>query len=209
MGIAEEMRNFMLSKIGKEKRFPTAAAMARFLGLKQTTATKLFAFLKGANTQYKPVLEWFEALGGQIALPDEELDDYLFVPMVEAVAGAGESHQVDGEIKRLYPFCRMFFEKERIPPKGCILMMTSGDSMEPLIREGDTILIDKTDTKPIDGRVYVVGLGDSLMVKRIKAMPQGLMLCSDNTERGNTPVMGDDLDTLRIYGRVRWIGRVM
>ena len=76
MNTAEKLREYFNSVIGEGKRFPTQTELSRFLNLKKTTATKLFSFLKGADTQYSSVVDWLEKLGGQIALPDEELEKY-------------------------------------------------------------------------------------------------------------------------------------
>ena len=209
MDTAEKLREYFNSIIGEGKRFPNQTEMARFLNLKKTTATKLFSFLKGSDTQYSSVVEWLEMLGGQIALPNEELEQYEMVPKVRAMAGAGESLVTSGKVSGYYAFRRDFLEREGIHADHCVLMQVIGDSMEPLIKEGDTILVDEHCKDPKDGKIYVVGLGDALMVKRLAKLPNGWKLCSDNKERGDTPVQGDELDTLRFYGRVRWFGRVV
>ena len=84
-------------------------------------------------------------------------------------------------------------------------------SMEPLIREGDTILVDESEKgKELrDGHIFVVGLSDALMVKRLAKIPSGWRLCSENKERPDIDVQGDDFNTFRVYGRVRWFGRVV
>ncbi len=209
MTTAEKLRDYFNDIIGEGKRFSTQTEMARFLGLKPTTATKLYSFLKGSDTQYSSVVDWLERLGGQVALPNEEIERYAMVPKVRAVAGAGESLVTSGRVSGFYAFRQDFLEREKIHPETCVLMQVIGDSMEPLIREGDTILVDERCKEPKDGKIYVVGLGDALMVKRLAKIPNGWKLCSDNKERGDTPVQGDDLDTLRIYGRVRWFGRIV
>ena len=65
MGKTDWIIKFFESKIGHGKEFATRVDMARFLGLSPTQQTKLFNFLKGSDTQYKAVLDWFERLGGK------------------------------------------------------------------------------------------------------------------------------------------------
>ena len=91
MNAGDSIREFFNSLIGQGpgKRFASNAEMARFLGLKTSTATTLFNFLKGAKTQYAYVAEWFEKLGGHIMMPDQALDGFVFVHRVKAMAGAG------------------------------------------------------------------------------------------------------------------------
>lgn len=79
--------DFFESQIGPGRRFATRVAMAEFLGLPQSQATKLFNFIKGADTQYKSVLDWFEKLGGKLLPPDGEAskDVYFVSPKVVPV----------------------------------------------------------------------------------------------------------------------------
>lgn len=209
MTTPEKIRAYFNSIIGDGKRFKTQTELSAYLGLKKTTATKLYDFLEGTDTRFTAVIQWLEKVGGQIALPDEQLERYEMIPKVRAVAGAGESLMTSDRISGYYAFRKDFLEREKIHPEHCVLMQVIGDSMEPLIKEGDTILVDEHCKDPKDGKIYVVGLGDALMVKRLAKLPNGWKLCSDNKERGDTPVQGDELDTLRFYGRVRWFGRVV
>ena len=50
---------------------------------------------------------------------------------------------------------RSFFDNLGINPKNCRRFVVSGDSMAPLINDGDTVLIDCTPgQKLIDGEIY-------------------------------------------------------
>lgn len=209
MQTSERIREYFKSIIGKDKRFSTNTAMARFLGLEKTTATKLYSFLKGADTQYSAVVDWLEKLGGQISLPQEGIETYAMVPKVSALAGAGDSLVTSGRIKGLYAFREDFLRRENMHSEKCVLMVVAGDSMEPLIKDGDTILVDESDNTPKDGHIFVIGLAESLMVKRLARIPHGWRLCSENRDRVDTDVQGDELNTFRVYGRVRWFGRVL
>ena len=44
--------------IGPEERFKTKNEMAAFLGLGETTRTRLFNFLDGSDTRYMAIFEW-------------------------------------------------------------------------------------------------------------------------------------------------------
>ena len=208
---AEKLRKYFNAIIGEGKRFSTQTEMARYLGLGQTTATKLYGFLDGADTRFSAVVDWLEKLGGQIVLPDEELEQFEMIPKVRAVAGAGESLVTSGKVTGQYAFRESFLKREHIHPEKCVLMCVAGDSMEPLIREGDTILVDESEKgKELrDGHIFVVGLSDALMVKRLAKIPNGWRLCSENKERPDIDVQGEDFNTFRVYGRVRWFGRVV
>lgn len=211
MSPAEKLRNYFHSIIGDGKRFANQTEMARYLGLGQTTATKLYGFLDGADTRFSAVVDWLEKLGGHMVLPNEQAEQFEMIPKVRAVAGAGESLITSCKVTGHYAFRKAFLEREHIHAQRCVLMCVAGDSMEPLIKEGDTILVDESEAGKTmrDGSIFVVGLDDALMVKRLAKIPNGWRLCSENRERQNVDVLGDDFEKFRVYGRVRWFGRVL
>jgi phage repressor protein C with HTH and peptisase S24 domain len=88
-------------------------------------------------------------------------------------------------------------------------MDVRGDSMEPLLKDGDTLLVDQSDTEIMDGRIYVVTLGDELRVKRIQKGFKGYVLRSENTRYADITIEGDDLDAFKVHGRVRWVGKML
>lgn len=208
MTTSNDLIDFFRSLIGKGRRFETQQALADFLGLGRTTRTTFFNFLKGTKTQYSYVLEWFLQVGGQIAFPDERITEYSFVRREKAVAGAGESFETDDGMDGMFAFRRDFLEKINVKEENARLMRISGDSMVPLIHDGDNVLFNTADREPRDGRIYVCSLGDALMVKRLQQIPHGWQLCSENSRYSPVQVMGDELDLLRIHGRVLWSGHV-
>ena len=137
------------------------------------------------------------------------LDDFEFVPRATAIAGCGESFQTEDGLQSLYAFRRDFLRRQGIPAENALMMYVTGDSMEPTIMNNDTILIDRTDTIPKDGLIYVLSLGDALMVKRLQKVPNGWVLKSDNEKYAPVTVQGQELDMLRVHGRVRWYSRVI
>ena len=155
-----------------------------------------------------PVLD---ALGAEVSFSekDDPLQDYVLVPKVKAIAGAGASFVVDDRTTGLYAFRREFLRREHINTADLVMMMVMGDSMEPLIREGDTVLVDQTDRDPIDGKIFVLRIEDALMVKRMQKIPGGWRVLSDNAERGFYDMRGEELEMMQIFGRVRWFGRVV
>lgn len=76
-----------------------------------------------------------------------------------------------------------------------------GDSMEPTIRSGELILIDRSQTTPRMGDgIWAVAYGDVGMIKRLRPLPDGRVeILSDNTII--PPVIAADGE-LHIIGRV-------
>jgi len=192
-----------------------ANALAKKAGISQSgLSTLLSGKRKGLTIETAGKL--LDALEADIVLPGEPPPeqedfrrDYLLVPKVKAVAGCGASFIVNGETTGLYAFRREFLEREHIHTANLVMMMIQGDSMEPLIREGDTVLVDQTDTSPADGKIYILRIDDALMCKRVEKIPGGWRIKSDNPDRGHYDLKGEELETMHIFGRVRWFGRVV
>jgi phage repressor protein C with HTH and peptisase S24 domain len=78
-----------------------------------------------------------------------------------------------------------------------------GDSMDPLLRDGDEILVDRTPRAFREG-VHVVRLGEALHVKLLQAVPPDrLRLISKNAAYEPVEVAMSDVD---VVGRVVWKG---
>lgn len=79
----------------------------------------------------------------------------------------------------------------------------TGDSMEPTLRDGDEILVDRTPHPLRDG-IHVVRLEENLLVKRIDTGRPGLVvLLSDNPAYRPIECRPEDV---QVIGRVVWKG---
>jgi len=129
------------------------------------------------------------------------------VPKVSArlCAGAG-SFETSAAIKDT-----MFFPGEWIErkgnPKKMVLMDILGDSMEPELRDGDTVLIDQDQQTIVPGAIYAIAVQDTLLIKRIERHPDKLALVSTNPNYTPIFLQGDEVETMRILGRVLWSSR--
>ena len=61
-----------------------------------------------------------------------------------------------------------------------VLMDITGNSMEPELKERDTVLIDQSQKAVLAGAIYAVGLDDTIGVKRLEKRPKELVLFSEN-----------------------------
>ena len=93
-------------------------------------------------------------------------------------------------------------------PADLCLLRVSGNSMEPTLSAGDVILINRRETHLTYEGIYVLRMGDSLLVKNLQALPGGqIRVKSDNP--AYEPFMiatGENTDVV-IVGRVVWTGR--
>ena len=89
------------------------------------------------------------------------------------------------------------------------VLQVAGDSMEPTLSTGDRVLIDMAQTNLRREGVYVIGVEDTLVIKRVTMHPKSkrVSLRSDNPRYETYSDL--DPDRLTVAGRVIWIGRTL
>lgn len=99
-----------------------------------------------------------------------------------------------------------FFQNRHINPEKCKRYKVSGDSMEPLLYDGDSVLAyeEPVGTKIRDGYVYVVRYGSELRIKRLTHNLDGsVTLRSVNPAHKDFTIPAQDVcDQFAILGRV-------
>ncbi len=85
------------------------------------------------------------------------------------------------------------------------IIRVAGDSMEPTLRDGDDILVDRSMSSVKPGAIHVLRLDDMLVVKRLVREGQSYLIRSDNPAWADIAV--DDPALLLVIGRVLWCGR--
>lgn len=129
----------------------------------------------------------------------------VLVPKVKARLCAGNgSLETEGDIKGFYAF-REDWIHTKGSPASMVLMDVYGDSMEPDIWSGDTVLIDESQTDIRAGAIYAVGMDEEVVVKFVDKRPGQLLFRSSN-ERYDPIVLdlAHSHDNVRIIGRVIW-----
>lgn len=133
-------------------------------------------------------------------------DSFLMVPKVKArLSAGGGSLETNSEVTGLYAF-RDEWLRSKGNPTQMVLMEVAGDSMEPELRDGDTVLINQGQKDILAGKLYAVGIGDMVVVKQVETIPGKLVLRSINPNHAPVEVdLGGDLaEEVRIIGRVVW-----
>lgn len=132
------------------------------------------------------------------------LADWIEVPRLDIGASAGP-----GAIPHLetpfdtFRFSRRWLAEQGLEGAQLSAITVEGDSMEPLLRDGDEILVDRSP-RPFRDGVHVVRLGDTLMVKRVASAGQGrIALLSQNLAYPPVEVRAEEVE---IIGRVVWKG---
>lgn len=105
-----------------------------------------------------------------------EASDLVLVNRYDVRVGAGHGTFVIGEdIVGSVAFKRDWIKKRGLNTKNLALVDVVGDSMEKVLREGDIVLIDLSQTEIVSGKAYVIRIGDELLVKYLHHLPGGLI----------------------------------
>ena len=211
MGLYSKIANYIKAQKDSAK-FGTVKDLAAFFNVKSHTT--IYDFFKGRSVpNAEAFLDWAEKLGVKLLLPEEfeRLGcEFYPVPKVKArpMGGFG-GLETDDEITGFYAF-KLNWLQVKCPPASCVLMESAGDSMSPTISERDIVLIDQSEqgkSHIIPGKIYVLRVDDSIMVKRIDRMPGQLILRSDNSYYPPINIKLEDNNSLEIIGRVVWVGK--
>ncbi|MEM9085432.1 MAG: S24 family peptidase [Pseudomonadota bacterium] len=145
-------------------------------------------------------------LGGDSgAIREKSFDpDFVDVPRLPIGASAGPGSTPDSEAAfDAFKFSRRWLAEQGLESAQLSAITVEGDSMEPLLNDGDEILVDRSN-RPFRDGIHVVRLGDTLMVKRVASAGAGrFSLLSQNLAY---PPVNVEAEELEIIGRVVWKG---
>lgn len=139
-----------------------------------------------------------------VKAPRRETGAWVDVPRLDLGASAGPGAVPGGEgAFDTFRFSRRWLAEQGLESAQLSAIRVEGDSMEPLLNDGDEILVDRSPRAFRDG-IHVVRLGDTLMVKRVASAGAGrIALLSQNLAYPPVEVSADEV---AIIGRVVWKG---
>ena len=153
--------------------------------------------LEASNKIWKDLYGKLEFLSESLSHPE-----VAPIPKRDLAAAAGggavvEDESVDGHIF----FRRDWLQKNGLDPDLCCSIIVTGESMEPTLPEGSTIVVNCSIKRQHNGRIYVIRTSDGLVVKRAgKSEDGGWLLISDHPAHGSVP-WPDDAE---VVGEVVW-----
>ena len=137
-----------------------------------------------------------------------DIDDFVFIPYYDVRLSAGTGVWVDDE----QPVNTLAFRAEWLRTfvtaqfDRLYVVKVSGDSMDDVLKNNDTILVDHTQNEVRDG-LYALRIGNEVFVKRIQRLPHKLLVISANTAYPPFELSADD--DYAIIGKVVWLGRLL
>lgn len=148
----------------------------------------------------RPILAWDDA--------SELGEQYVLIPRLEVKASAGNGRinwQVD-EKGQKQAFRKAWCDRLGIKPDRAATIVAEGSSMEPRVRDGDSLVVDYRATDLVSGRPYVLSFGGEVYVKRVFKMPGGgLSIRSDNPDKVLYPdvnITSEDMRDVEIIALV-------
>ncbi|MDT3530255.1 XRE family transcriptional regulator [Stenotrophomonas pavanii] len=205
------------------------------LGLTQTKMAEELGITQGAVSQYlngriplnyRTLMAFCQALGiadtdvrtdlpeQQFSTPAAPSDDYLDVV---ALPHPGLAEGTDPD--QYAQAHSMKFRKSVLRQRGLLtrplaVFIATGNSMEPAISNGDSVLLDTSGGTVADGHLYVVCWSEDgkpqTGVKRAMTIEGNVFFTSDNPNGGDRWQKPRRLDAKRehvdVLGQVHWIG---
>ena len=135
-------------------------------------------------------------------------DKYAYVPLYDARCSAGHGAWNEGaKILTMLAFTAYSLRKQGLEPTKLSAIRVDGDSMEGMLSDGDTVMINHA-RRTLEGEaVYVIRLDDHLYAKRLQRQFDGsIHIISENKAYKDMIVPKQQLNELEIIGRVVWAG---
>ncbi|WP_432200088.1 LexA family transcriptional regulator [Erythrobacter sp. W53] len=129
--------------------------------------------------------------------------DYIEVPRLPLDASAGPGSFGAEEISfDAFRFSRRWLREMGLESADLSAIRVEGDSMEPLLRSGDEIFVDRN--KRAGEGIHVVRIGDALHVKQVQLSAHGrVKLVSANEAYPPIELSSEEAE---VIGRVVWKG---
>lgn len=138
------------------------------------------------------------------SLADDE--QYALIPLYDARCSAGHGSWNEGcRVLTQLAFTRYSLRKKGLEAAQLSAIRVDGDSMEGLLKDGDTVLLDHRRNALEGEAVYVIRLDDHLYAKRLQRQFDGSVhIISQNKAYQTMVVPRERLGELEIIGRVVW-----
>ena len=155
---------------------PSAKHLDNLAKTLKTTTNWLLTGIADTGQNFQSVEVW----GDNSPLDDDEVEIPFFKDFSFA-CGAGSIGEALANEKRKLRMSKATLRNKAIDKKNAVATSASGDSMNPTIKDGDTIHIDLGRKTIKDGKIFAVCHGGLFLAKRLYNLPMGgVRIVSDN-----------------------------
>lgn len=143
-------------------------------------------------------------------IPDMEKEDalsekYSFIPLYDARVSAGcGAWNENSKVLTNISFTRYSLRRQGLTPDALSAIRITGDSMEPVLNDGDTVVVDHTRTSIEGEGIYVLLLDGHLYAKRLQRTWDGIAIISENSSYERLFVPKDQANQLIVVGKAVW-----
>ena len=128
------------------------------------------------------------------------------VDVVEFAAAAGGGTEIDSErVRGLAWFSRSWLDRLGLDATKCAIIRVRGESMEPALPDGCSIMFDRSRQDRREHGIYVVRTNGGLIVKRAVKSGRGWELVSENPAVAPEPWPAD----AEVVGEVVWVAQTL
>lgn len=200
---------------GQKARGLNETAMGGELGLTPQAWSNWRTRKAVAKDGFEVALKWLEKNEPKPMEPTRDLDDsgWSDVRGYAQAVGLGSAGAEANEYADVH---KLKFKSSSLRGKGLharslAVFYGKGDSMRE-IQNGDAVLFDESDTKPLDGELYVISVGGSYQCKRALILDGAVWFESSNPDGAEAAWkrprrMDDRRHPITVVGRAWWIGR--
>ncbi len=141
------------------------------------------------------------------AAGDDDVPGARPVEVRELAAAAGGGAQVDTEtVTGSLWFRRDWLDRHALEPNQCSVIRVMGESMEPTLEDGCSILVNRAQRRRRLGHLFVVRTDEGLVAKRAGKDEDGnWLLTSDHPDWPSAPWPKD----APVIGEVRWKAKTL
>lgn len=149
--------------------------------------------------------EWLQfGVGGN----DAKNQSFNDIPILNVELAAGYGASIDLEkIQDRMPISTEWLFENNLSASSLAIVKISGDSMLTRLQDGDMLLVDVSDKKPVSGKVYAIATDDELRVKRLYRRTDGSWIISSDNK--HDPAYQDEIISHNNFERLRIIGRAV
>lgn len=155
---------------------PSAKHLDNLAKTLKTTTSWLLTGISDTNQNLQIIGTW----DSSTPLDDDEVEIPFFKDFSFA-CGSGAIGEALINEKRKLRISKATLRNKAIDKKNAVATTSSGDSMSPTIKDGDTIHIDLGRKTVKDGKIFAVCHGGLFLAKRLYNLPMGgIRIVSDN-----------------------------
>lgn len=190
----------------------SASDVAKLAGLTPSTLTRPlnhdvpYKLSKATMDKLKVKFPGFPGFGLHNG-DDHGSRSYVSIKILPSYAGMGGGGSGQGDLETGLVSRSLVEDELKARTEDLLLIDVRGDSMEPIFRQGDQLLIDKRDRNPIQPGPFAILEDEAYYVKLVERLPQRrgwYRIWSANERYGPYEVSEEELV---IMGRPVWFAR--